>query len=101
MDENKEIKISEDIVKVIMGRDIGFIESAVNSAVCHDCILLRRNISMEKITGYYLDGDRNIILKGVCSLCGGYDCLSYIESSTDPEKLRAAERCLNDKINRF
>lgn len=90
MDEDKEIKISKEIAEKIMGRDVDFIKDAQKNAVCHDCVLQRKNISMKEVSGYYLNGVGDIILRGVCANCGGNDCVSQIASSTDPNKMKIA-----------
>ena len=96
MDEDKEIKITKELAEEIMGRYAGFIEDAKRQANCFDCISERKNITMKEPREYFLNGLGDIVIKGVCDTCGGNNCVSYIASSTDPEKLKIAKKYLKN-----
>lgn len=97
MDEDKEIEITKEIAEEIMGRYASFIDDARRQANCFDCIPKRRNIAMKAdAREYFLNGLGDIVIKGVCDKCDGHNCVSYIASSTDPEKLKIAKKYLDD-----
>jgi hypothetical protein len=97
MNEDIEITISKEIAEEIMGEDADFIENARRQANCHDCILKRKNVSMKEVNDYFLNGLGDIVLRGVCDTCGGNNCVSYIASSTDPDKLKIAKKYLENE----
>lgn len=97
MNEDDEIKISREIAKEIMGRDVDFIENAKSQANCHDCITNKNNISMKEIVEYSLNGSGDIVLRGVCAKCGSNNCVSYLASNSDPIKLKIAKKYLKNE----